>query len=97
MTACYNVWTEYFEAQSINARIARDINLLQTINTFFDYFAADPSAYSEQTVNKWLAESDKISTDIGYDLFERIIPHNPRYRKAIDSVLTPIENTDPKA
>lgn len=96
MTDCYNVWVEYYEAQSINARIARDINLLQTINTFFGYFAADPMAHSVESVNKWLAESDKISTDIGYDLFERIIPHNPLYRKAIDARLNPIKSVEPK-
>ena len=88
MTHYYNVWEEYFLGKSINARIARDINLLQTVNTFFTYFVQDPAPHSLKTVKKWMAESDKISTDLGYALFERIILNNPVYRKAVDALIT---------
>ncbi len=88
MTRYYDAWVEYYYAQSINARVARDINLLQTVNTFFSYFVKDPASYTLATAKKWLAEGDKLSTNIGYDLFERIIVSNPIYRKAIDSLVT---------
>ena len=89
MTYYYDVWSEYYYGQSINSRIARDINLLQTVNTFFAIFTKSPKKYTMETVNKWLSEGDKLSTNIGYDLFERIIIGNPIYRKAIDSLRTP--------
>ena len=88
MTYYYNVWTQYFEGQSINARIARDINLIQTVNTFFTHFAKDPEKYKLETAQKWISEGEKLSTDIGYGLFERIITANPRYRKAVDGLIT---------
>ncbi len=88
MTRYYNVWVEYFNAQSINARVARDINLLQTVNTFFTYLASDPKKYSLETAKRWLAEGEKLSTSIGYELFERVILYNPTYRKAVDSLIS---------
>ena len=85
MTLYYDAWVEYYYGQSINARVARDINLLQTVNTFFTYFVESPDSYTMDTVKKWISEGDKLSTNIGYDLFERIIIGNPSYRKAIDA------------
>ena len=87
MTRYYDVWVEYYYGQSINARVARDVNLLQTVCTFFSLFAKKPSAYSLDVAKQWLAEGDKLGTNIGYDLFERIIVNNPIYRKAMDSHL----------
>ena len=88
MTQYYNIWTGYYNGQNINARIARDMNLIQTVNTFFDYFIKNPERFSLETVNKWRSKSDKLSTDIGFALYERIILHNPLYRKAIDKLIT---------
>ena len=39
-------------------------------------------------VKEWLGRSDSLNTDIGYDLFERIITANSVYRKAVDAKLT---------
>lgn len=88
MTVYYNAWVEYYYGQTINARVARDINLLQTVDTFFTYFSQNPMEYTLETVRKWLGEGDKLGTNIGYDLFERIIVGNPVYRKAIDLLIT---------
>ena len=88
MTHYYNVWGEYFIGQNINSRIARDINLIQTVNTFFDYFIKKPEKFNLEIVNEWKAKGDSLSTNIGYSLFERIILRNPIYRKAIDKLVT---------
>lgn len=88
MTHYYEVWADYFEGTNINARIARDVNLIQTVNTFFAYFSEQPTRYTLDTVKGWLSEGEKLSTDIGYDLFDRIIVRNPIYRKAVDGLVT---------
>ena len=87
MTHYYEVWGNYFMGQSINARVARDINLIQTVNTFFAYFIKNPKQPLE-VVKGWLAEGEKLSTELGYKLFNRIIVRNPQYRKAVDSLIT---------
>jgi 5'-deoxynucleotidase YfbR-like HD superfamily hydrolase len=88
MTRYYDIWDDYYRGQSINARVARDLNLLQTVNTFFSYFSEKPDDFSYETVKEWLNKGDKLSTNIGYDLFERIIVKNPIYRKATDYIVT---------
>lgn len=88
MSHYYNVWETYFNGQSINARVARDINVIQTVNTFFTYFVADSQKYSLETVQQWLAEESKLSTNLGYELFDRIIKRNPLYRKTVDKLIT---------
>ena len=93
MTHYYNVWTGYFNGQNINSRIARDINLIQTVNTFFTYFIARPDRFTLETVREWIDEGNKLSTDIGYDLFERIILRHSPYRKAIDNLITESKKT----
>lgn len=85
LTHYYNVWSGYYQGQNINARIARDINLIQTVNTFFVYCDAHPEQFSKEDVLLWLSESKKLSTDLGCDLFERIISHNYLHQKTIDA------------
>jgi putative hydrolase of HD superfamily len=87
MNRYYDVWTRYFMGQNINARVARDINLIQTVNTFFAYFLENPKQPLEM-VKGWLSEGEKLSTDLGYELFNRIIVRNPYYRKAVDGLIT---------
>ncbi len=88
MTHYYNVWTGYYQGQNINARIARDINLIQTVNTFFTYCGEHPEKFTKKDVLHWLSEADKLSTDMGYDLFERIISDNHVHRRIIDEKIT---------
>lgn len=88
MSRYYKVWSKYYEGKCINARVARDINLIQTVNTFFAYFVDDMEKYSLETVRGWLFEKEKLSTAIGYELFERIIIRNPVYKKAVDALIT---------
>ena len=88
MTHYYNIWTGYYNNRNINSRIARDINLIQTIDTFFSHFANEPDKFSLETVQEWLEKNNSLSTDIGYDLFERIILRNSKYRKAVDDKVT---------
>ena len=88
MTHYYNVWTGYYTGQNINARIARDINTIQTACTFFDYFIKTPEKFSLDTVKKWLETENNLSTDLGYQLFERIVTRNPVYRKPVDRKFT---------
>lgn len=88
MTHYYDVWADYYQGQSINSRVARDVNLIQTVNTFFECFIENPNKFDLSTVNEWKAKGEALSTDIGYALFDRIILRNPLYRKAVDKLIT---------
>ncbi len=88
MSHYYNVWEAYYTGQSINARIARDINLIQTVNTFFCYLCQEPDKYSLEIIEQWKKEGNNLSTNLGYELFDRIVKRNPVYRKVIDHKIT---------
>ena len=59
----------------------------KTSYPFFAYFIQHPDR-SLETVKQWLAEGEKLSTEFGYKLFDRIILRNPQYRKAVDALIT---------
>ena len=44
--------------------------------------------FTLEMINEWRAKGNKLSTDIGYELFDRIIIRNPIYRKCIDKIVT---------
>lgn len=85
LTYYYNVWSDYYEGIGINSRIAKDINLVQTIFNLFEHILEDSQKYSNDYVQKLLKEENKLTTEIGYQLFERLV------RKNFESVIKNFE------
>ena len=79
----YNVWTGYYNGVNTNARTARDINLLQSIYTFCEYYCAYPNKFTREDVNNWMKEKSKLKTELGYQLFDRLITNNHEFVKAL--------------
>ncbi|MBD5513734.1 MAG: HD domain-containing protein [Lachnospiraceae bacterium] len=76
LTYYYNVWTGYYNGININAKVARDVNLIQTVYTFLEYYCRYEQKFTEDDLNIWLAEKNNLITDIGYNLFDRLITEN---------------------
>ena len=57
LTYYYNVWSDYYEGIGINSRIAKDINLVQTIFNLFEHILEDSQKYSNDYVQKLLRNS----------------------------------------
>ena len=85
LTHYYNVWTGYYEGMNINARIARDINLIQTVYTFCEYYCIYPDHFPSGDVRKWMKEKNNLKTDIGYQLFDRLITQNKEFSAVFDT------------
>lgn len=83
LTYYYNVWTGYYNGVNTNARTARDINLLQSIYTFCEYYCAYPNKFTREDVNNWMKEKSKLKTELGYQLFDRLITNNHEFVKAL--------------
>lgn len=79
LTYYYNVWTGYFNGININAKIARDINLIQTVYTFFEYNSKFPEKFSDEDRERWSKEKRKIETDVGYSIYEILVENNIDY------------------
>ncbi len=76
LTYYYNIWTGYYNGINTNARIARDINLLQTVYTFCEYYCKTPEKFSYEQVRALMNEKANMKTDLGYQLFERLVDSN---------------------
>lgn len=80
LTYYYNIWTGYYNGANINARVARDINTIQTAYTFFEYYVRYPEHFSAEDVAEWAGNQGKLSTEIGFKLWEQLIQNNEAYR-----------------
>lgn len=82
LTYYYNVWTGYYNGININAKVARDINLIQTVYTFFEYNSKYPEKFTDEDRDRWSKEKRKIETDIGYSIYEILVENNIDYNAA---------------
>lgn len=79
MTHYYNVWSGYYNGMNYNARIARDINLIQSVYTFCQYYCLYPEKFTIDEIQEWLQEEINLKTEIGYQLFEQLIKQNKEF------------------
>lgn len=82
----YNIWDSYYNGVNINAKTARDINLLQTVYTFYEYYNQYPEKFTYEDARNWLSEKDNLLTETGYDLFDRLIIKNMDFKKIMQSL-----------
>ncbi len=79
MTNYYNIWTGYYNGINLNAKIARDINLIQTVYTFCEYYTKYPTKFKKEEIKEWLNYQGKLTTDIGYSIWNQLITNNSIY------------------
>ena len=85
MTYYYNIWTGYYNGINVNARIARDVNLVQTVYTFCEYYCKAPEKFAIEQVRFWLNEKSGLKTDVGHQLFERLICDNIEFKSVLEA------------
>lgn len=87
LTYYYNVWTGYYNCLNINAKVARDVNLVQTVYTFLEYFCRYKDNFEEEDLKRWMAEKNNLMTDIGYELFDRLISENSDFAEVLQEFI----------
>ena len=80
----YNIWTGYYNGVNTNAKVARDINLLQSVYTFCEYYCAFPDHFTKQDVVTWIDEKNNLKTEVGYQLFDRLILKNNDFKRLFE-------------
>ena len=76
LTYYYNVWTGYYNGININSKIARDFNLIQSVYTFCEYYTKYPEHFSPMDKELWMGEKNKLETEIGYAVYEKLVENN---------------------
>lgn len=84
LTYFYNVWTGYYNGLNINAKIAQDINLIQAIYMFYEYYSENKNKFTESDVQEWVNAKAKIITEIGYEIYDRMILNNSAFQSIIN-------------
>lgn len=70
-------WKNWNNKKGINYLVAKDINDLQTIYQFCDYYLLTPEVYSEKTIRYWLGNLKTLETDIVKSIAKILITDNP--------------------
>lgn len=86
LTYYYNVWTGYYNGININAKVARDVNLIQTVYTFLEYYCRYEEKFSQEELKMWMNEKNNLITDVGYELFERLITDNSDFDEILRGI-----------
>ena len=73
------LWKIWLGRNDINSQIAKDIDNIQTIYKFCDYYTKNPTLFTQEDVKYWLADMNIIVTDIGKGIVEKIILNNPKF------------------
>ena len=84
LTYYYNIWTGYYNNMNINARVARDINTIQTCYTFFEYYVRYPDHFVPAEVTTWAQYEGQLTTEIGFRLWDQLIRSNESYRPVLE-------------
>ncbi len=86
LTYYYNVWTGYFNNININAKIAQDINLIQGIYTFCEYYSENRGKFSGVDMREWMNAKAKIITEVGYEIYDRMILNNSEFKEILKEI-----------
>ena len=76
----YKLWEEWFEEKTLNSRIAHDIDKIQAIYQFCIYYSKYPEKFTEERKALWLIEYKNLKTEVGLDIYKRIILNNKNFQ-----------------
>lgn len=96
LTYYYNIWTGYYKGLNINSKVARDVNLIQTVYTFCEYYLRYPENFDASDLSQWRYEKEKLETDIGFSVYEKLIGNNRRFAGALSGEYAETETNNRK-
>ena len=75
----YLLWDEFNKSESINAKIAKDLDVIQMLYQFCKYYLRYPSKFTEEIKENWFLHINSIQTKVGKEIFSKLIKHNTEY------------------
>ena len=84
MTPFVNAWDEWYTFESINAKIAKDIDTIQAIYQFLVYNQKYPQCFGRERKIGWLNEMQCVTTKYGRLILEEIILHNELFHDTLE-------------
>lgn len=72
-------WKKWNRKEGINYYIAKDIDNIQTMYQFCHYYNQYPENFTTDDVCYWLSGINRLETELGKDISEKLIKNNPLY------------------
>lgn len=79
LNQCYVLWEEWSEQKTFNARVAKDLDTLQAMYKFCEYYKVHPDKFSDEKRDGWLDEFNDLKTEIGLDIYNKLIKKNSKF------------------
>lgn len=83
LSAYLERWNDWDKKRGLNYDIAKDIDNIQTIYQFCNYYIHYPEIFTVDDISYWLSGVNRIETDLCKDIAEKIIVRNPLYHSII--------------
>lgn len=77
-------WNTWNRKDGINYYIAKDIDDIQTIFQFCHYYNQYPEKFADEDIYYWLSGINRLETDLGKDIAEKLITNNPLYSNIME-------------
>lgn len=79
LNQCYVLWEEWNEQRTLNARVAKDLDTLQAMYKFCEYYKDHSDKFSDEKKESWLNEFNDLKTEIGLDIYNKLIKNNSKF------------------
>ena len=73
------LWNTWDSGKSINARIAKDIDNIQAVYQFCNYYIKSPQNFSNEDIYYWVSGIEDVKTAIGDNIVSVLLFDNPLY------------------
>ena len=83
----YELWQEWPLRNTINAEIAKELDLIQTMFQLLTYYNAHPECFEISDIRRWMGDRYKIHTMIGRSILQQIVLENRDFQKILLSIL----------
>ena len=84
LSGYFHGWSDWEKKQGINYNVAKDIDDLQTIYRFCEYYVQTPEKFTLEDVLYWLSGLERFRTDVVREIADALIVRNPLFSKIIN-------------
>jgi len=92
LTPFVDAWDAWYKMDEENAKIAKDIDVIQAIYQFLIYNIREPKKFSEERRTNWIKEILTVKTVIGKSILNKLILQNELFKNTLSKYNQILEN-----
>ena len=84
MAPFVDAWGCWYAENEENAKIAKDIDLLQAVYQFFEYYLLEKEKFTDERAKNWISELSRMKTAHGKRIAKALILDNERFKPVLE-------------